>query len=395
MKRKFLCLILSAVMALGLSVTCLAGPIELPMIPGDTTDDAPAGLVYTISSGKATVTGYTGSASALTIPEKIKQCPVTAITGIGSQPTLKELSIPAGVISIDISAFQQVCLDKITVAYGNPIYSTSSDGVLFNKAKTQLLLMPSGKTGNYTVPGTVTAIGSGAFWSSSLTQVVIPDSVTRIGSAAFRASALTGVTIPDSVTELGVYAFFGCSSLAQVQLSQQLSKLDDSVFYNCAALTAIDIPDSVESIALTAFWGCSQLTNVTLGSGITRLELDAFGYCQELTFTGDAPQILPVTEFDFVANAYYPAENSTWTDDMLQDYGGRITWIPYCTTQPGDLDGIPGVDNRDVEFLLWYTLFPEEYPLSADADFDGNDVIDNQDVEYLLWHTLFPDEYPL
>lgn len=62
---------------------------------------------------------------------------------------------------------------------------------------------------------------------------------------------------------------------------------------------------------------------------------------------------------------------------------------------PGDLDTNGSIDNQDVEFLLWHTLFPEEYPLAADADFDKNGAVDNQDVEFLLWHTLFPEEYSL
>ena len=62
---------------------------------------------------------------------------------------------------------------------------------------------------------------------------------------------------------------------------------------------------------------------------------------------------------------------------------------------PGDLDANGSIDNQDVEFLLWHTLFPEEYPLAADADFDQNGSVDNQDVEFLLWHTLFPDDYTL
>ena len=61
----------------------------------------------------------------------------------------------------------------------------------------------------------------------------------------------------------------------------------------------------------------------------------------------------------------------------------------------GDLDEDGYVNNRDVEFLLWHTLFPEEYPLSADADFDQDGSVNNRDVEFLLWHTLFPEEYPL
>ena len=31
------------------------------------------------------------------------------------------------------------------------------------------------------------------------------------------------------------------------------------------------------------------------------------------------------------ATAYYPADNSTWTEDVLQDYGGEITWVPYTS----------------------------------------------------------------
>ena len=61
----------------------------------------------------------------------------------------------------------------------------------------------------------------------------------------------------------------------------------------------------------------------------------------------------------------------------------------------GDFDSDGIVTNTDVEYLLWYTLFPEDYPIDQDADFDIDGVIDNKDVEYLLWYTLFPEEYPL
>ena len=62
---------------------------------------------------------------------------------------------------------------------------------------------------------------------------------------------------------------------------------------------------------------------------------------------------------------------------------------------PGDMNGDYTVDNQDVEYLLWYTLFPESYPLLQSADYNGDGIVNNQDVEYLLWHTLFPEEYPL
>ena len=36
------------------------------------------------------------------------------------------------------------------------------------------------------------------------------------------------------------------------------------------------------------------------------------------------------------AVAYYPADNPTWTSDVLQNYGGTITWVPYTSGVGGD-----------------------------------------------------------
>lgn len=62
---------------------------------------------------------------------------------------------------------------------------------------------------------------------------------------------------------------------------------------------------------------------------------------------------------------------------------------------PGDCNGDMQVDNEDVIYLLWHTLFPETYPMEAYADFARDGQVNNEDVIYLLWHTLFPESYPL
>ena len=61
----------------------------------------------------------------------------------------------------------------------------------------------------------------------------------------------------------------------------------------------------------------------------------------------------------------------------------------------GDVNDDGVIDNQDVEQLLWFTLFPEEYKVDEYSDFDGNGQVDNQDVENLLWYTLFPETYSL
>lgn len=75
------------------------------------------------------------------------------------------------------------------------------------------------------------------------------------------------------------------------------------------------------------------------------------------------------------------------TDDWESDFDSMAV--------VGDLDQSGQVDNKDVEYLLWHTLFPEDYPLTVPSDFDGSGNVDNKDVEYLLWYTLFPEDYPL
>lgn len=71
----------------------------------------------------------------------------------------------------------------------------------------------------------------------------------------------------------------------------------------------------------------------------------------------------------------------------------REKMIPTVIT--GDLDEDGTVGNKDVEYLLWFTLFPEEFSVNQNADYDRNGSIDNRDVEYLLWYTLFPEDFPL
>ena len=62
---------------------------------------------------------------------------------------------------------------------------------------------------------------------------------------------------------------------------------------------------------------------------------------------------------------------------------------------PGDFTGDCEVTNEDVIYLLWYTLFPDSYPIDSNADFTGDGEVTNEDVIHLLWYTLFPDSYPL
>ena len=148
----------------------------------------------------------------------------SSVTSIGSQAfdrcsSLVSITIPSSVTSISDYAFDRCSsLTEINVDGNNTNFS-DIDGVLFNKAQTEILKYPAGKTvTTYNIPESVTSIGYYAFQNcSSLTSITIPSRVTYIRSYAFQdCSSLTTITIPSSVTIIEVNAFSGCTNLKTV-----------------------------------------------------------------------------------------------------------------------------------------------------------------------------------
>ena len=180
----------------------------VPSAKADTSGD----YTYSIAGGSATITKYTGSGGAVVIPSTLGGYAVTTIgdsafkntaslisVTIGNSVTtiggyaffgcsyltsvtipnsvtsigdfafygcdrLTSVTIVSGVTSIGSAAFAGCTgLTSFTVDLGNPAYSSSTDGVLFNKTATLLVQYPGGKQGSYAVPDSVTRISSLAF----------------------------------------------------------------------------------------------------------------------------------------------------------------------------------------------------------------------------------------
>jgi len=222
---------------------------------------------------------------------------------------LTAVNIGNSVSSIGDNAFFGCTeLTAINVDEGNANY-VSTDGVLFDKAKTTLIIYPVAKTGTtYTIPNSVTSIGDGAFqnctgltavnipnsvtsigvyafaYCTGLTAVNIPNSVTSIGDVAFQnCTGLTAVNISNSVTSIGVYAFAYCTGLTAVNIPNSVTSIGDGAFANCTGLTAVNIPNSVTSIGDAAFYYCTELTAVNIPNSVTSIGNGAFYYCTGLT----------------------------------------------------------------------------------------------------------------
>jgi hypothetical protein len=147
------------------------------------------------------------SIASVALPSSLAKIGEAAFDGCTRLVSLS--AIPASVTSIGKGALMDCsALTAIEVEAANPAYS-SEDGVLYNKSRTELLTVPAGKTGTFTVPATVHTLADYAFFGCDrLTGVDIPNAVTTVGQYTFYCRNLRDVTVHwDEPLAAGEYAF--------------------------------------------------------------------------------------------------------------------------------------------------------------------------------------------
>lgn len=149
-----------------------------PRFPSSYYENCPCSITsIIISEGVTSIGDYAfnncGNLTSIAIP--------SSVTNIG-----KELISYCMVLTYETknekrwSALSCRNFTSINVKSENANYS-SEDGVLFNKDKTTLILCPSGKTGDYVIPSSVTRIAEKAFqYCDNLTSITIPEDLTPL-----------------------------------------------------------------------------------------------------------------------------------------------------------------------------------------------------------------------
>ena len=194
---------------------------------------------------------------------------------------LKSIELPSSVTTIGDNAFSGcTSLTTIEVNSANTKYM-SEDGILFNKAKTQLIQYPTGNSRkSYTIPNSVETIGSRAFEGSLLTYIGISESVEVISYYAFsNCTELTSIIIPASVTTINYDAFYCCTDLTTVTIKEnsKLTTIGDAAFNGCTKLKSITInaltPPTLGSNAIP-----NNITNIYVPSASVSRYRSAVGW---------------------------------------------------------------------------------------------------------------------
>ncbi len=153
--------------------------------PGEEDKD-PASYEYEALSGDTVkITGYKGTASAISIPDKIDGKSVTVIGENAFQglESLVSVKLPESIVEIENGAFANC---------------------------------------------------------TGLKSVKLPAKIIKIPETAFyRCAALKTVNLPDGVTKIEAHAFYGCAVLNNIYLPASLQTVGEFAFYECSGLKKV------------------------------------------------------------------------------------------------------------------------------------------------------------
>jgi hypothetical protein len=244
-----------------------------------TTEGLEYEVISELNGDCVRITGYTGTAGNLTIPEVVYGKPVKYIGdeafksfGTDNKDNITSITIPNSVARIGEDAFQS-CDGLVTVNIENGI----NDG------------------GKYKG---LSYIDEGAFSDcDNLRNINFPNEVEingvkhglkEIGEAAFLGcDQLDNVSLPNTINRIEKDIFYNCQNLKNVTLpnNNSIDTITDSMFRNCTSLNSISFPDNIKYIWINAFEGCTSLDNVNFNK-VEIIESEAFRDCSSLGSSG-------------------------------------------------------------------------------------------------------------
>ena len=257
-------------------------------------------------------------------------------------------------------------------------------------------------------------------------DVVIPDSVTTIGANAFTyCEMMSEINIPSSVTTIASGAFYSCTSLSKAWLVFDTDEdrngyaglTIESAAFSGSSLSEQNLTENAVSIGRSAFYGCGSLTEVissakTVGNNafvldhnlktvvfknVESLGASLFGYnsgsgspnwpgnVSEIKFTGNAPSFDENTFSGCTLTAYYPESNNTWTSNILQNYGGNITWIKWEPTDGLTIDVVLEEGDRVCPYNG-----QDYFPIPEVTDWEDKLLIEGQDYTLAYENNRMP-----
>ena len=318
---------------------------------------------YTLDdANRATITGYSGSATALYIPGEIDGHEVVAI-GRGAfknRTDLKTVMIPDSVENIGIDTFSN-CIQLENISWSKNLKKIG-ENAFYNCDNLQIVKIPKSLKDVYATYDSID-IPNGVFnGCSNLKTVNFEEGSTIIADALFRGcDGLEEVTIPDTITEIYGYVFADCKNLKNINISDSVTVIGESVFEGDTSIKEINLPDSITKLGARVFSGCNGLESIVIPDSVINIGIGTFSECKNLKSVTLSRGLEKIGE-----NAFYNCDSlqSIEIPKSLEDV--------YATYDSIDIPN--GVFNGCSN--LKTVNFEEESTVIADALFRGCDGLE-------------------
>ena len=238
---------------------------------------------YTLDdANRATITGYSGNATALYIPDEIDGHEVVAIgdRAFQNRTDLRTVMISDSVTEIEAYSFNN-CTNLSNVTLSKSLKYMGGRAFGSCEKITQIEIPKSldncGNSGYASYHGPFGAC-------SGLKKITFEEGATEVSNGLFRGcTGLEEINIPDGVTKIESSSFEDCINLVSVNISDSVIKIENEAFAGCEKIESINIPDSVTEIGESTFANCSKLSNVKLSKNLEYMGGRAFGSCEKIT----------------------------------------------------------------------------------------------------------------
>ena len=260
---------------------------------------------YTLETdGTATIVGYSGKDTDLTLPGKLDGHVVAKLgdDALESQTSLQSVTIPESMTGIgDACFFGCSSLESFSVESGSTSFAVDDSGALLSADGTSFIAYPPAKSGDtYTVP----------------------DGVTELWPASFAQTSLTSVSLPSGLLFIDEWAFAYCTRLTEMTFPASVRSIDAASFAGCANLSSVTFADGLETVEMAAFAG-TAMKEVTIPASVSAIGFCAFGYEDDMKTA--------VSDFVIYGSVGSEAQRYCTVEDSENDYVNSFTFQSVLT----------------------------------------------------------------
>ena len=246
-------------------------------------------------------------------------------------------------------------LQEITVDEENEYYKTV-DGVLYTKDGSTLILCPTGKTGNYKILDTCTAIADVSFYGSHLSELTFGNQLSSLGSRWMENARFTAVHVPTSnpyfKSEDGVlYSLDGATLLyypvyktdSEFSIPKGVTTISNMAIYNQYRLKKLTLPSTLSSVGAYVF----------RGSPLEELDIKTTTLASASINSAVLSKVTVPDGYNF-QNKLLTSTPMAWTQGITVSGGGNISY-------DGESHSISVLCQNGANVDIQYSLDGEEW----------------------------------